>query len=701
MPNKNTITGILTLSLCLFFIVAGAQKQSFNWYFGNKAGISFANGKVTTLTDGAINTPEGVATISDKNGNLLFYTDGIRIWNRQHGYMLSGTQLQGHPSSTQSGVIVPQPGNDSMFYVFTVDAFGGYKGLNYSLVNMKKDNGLGDVVQLPVQLLTPTCEKITAIKHCNNKDIWVITRSNVGSAYYAWLLTASGLSATPVVSPTTNNNVYELGYLKGSPNGKKLAAANFDSLTELSDFDNVSGTVSNTIKIADRVPIAGTVVANSYGVEFSPDNKLLYISTFYSNASMIPSAASVDQFNITIHDSATIEQSHYTVTTDANIHSALQLGYDNKIYIADNSKRSLSRINTPGVQGSGCGFELNAIDLGTGICYSGLPTFIQSLFSPNYGGYNFSMAVDCEPLLKKFTINDLTYADSVKWNFGDPTSGASDSSTSTSPTHLFTAYKTYNVTLRIFKTTPCISGIDTTTNIITLSKINFSLGADKTVCENNTITLSAATAGANAYLWSNGATTPSIDVQQPGNYWCAAKINGCDYRDTVKVTKLLLPDFSLGTNTTLCINQPMILTPATDPSWQLLWQDGSSQNTYKVTIPGTYSLTATNSCGFTTKQIEIKNGICTINIPNAFTPNGDSKNDLFRISGTEQLTAFELTIYNRYGEIIFSTKDKTKGWDGTYKGKAVVQGGYSFVLQYKDATTNKTNQLKGSFILIR
>ena len=693
------LTFILTTTISL------AQKQSNNWYFGNKAAISFTTGAPTTLTDGGTFAPEGVATISDKNGHLLFYTDGIKVWNKQHLYMLNGTQLLGHASSTQSGIIVPQPGNDSIFYIFTVDAFGGFNGLNYSKVNMNRDNGLGDVVQLPVQLLTSTCEKITALKHCNNKDIWVITRGFNDNRYYAWLVTSSGVASTPVVS-TTNNTIdgvvqASIGYLKGSPDGKKVACVNSLHYTELSDFNTITGFISNTLKIANRSLLAGSDNLLSYGVEFSADNKYLYTSTLF-NLGIAHVLSAINQYSITVHDSAAIAQSHYEVTSDNSKHAALQLGIDNKIYVADNGKNKLSRINSPNVQGNGCNFQVDAIDLGTGRSFSGLPTFIQSVFSPTYGGYNFSVIDDCNPLLKKFVLNDAMYVDSVKWNFDDIASGIKDSSTLLNPTHTFTTTRSYNVRLRVFKRTPCITGIDTIENPVPVTVFTFNLGTDKDVCENQKITLDATTNGANTYAWSTGVTTPLLDVTESGNYWCKVTINTCNYRDTVIITKKLLPSFSLtATNTTLCNNQPVFINANVDPLWQMLWQDGSTANIYKATSSGKYWLQASNDCGAIKKDIEIKKGICSVYIPNAFTPNNDNYNNTFIILGTELIIEFHLQIFNRYGQVLFETKDKNNGWDGKINGKLVDSGTYAYTLKYKSSQTKILEQINGTVILIR
>ena len=216
---------LLILLYCHLALFSLAQQQGNIWYFGNNAGLDFSGPTPAAITGGQINTNEGEATISDGNGNLLFYTDGVKIWNRNHGVMQNGTGLLGNFSSTQSAIIVPKINDLSFYYVFTVDELGHPGGLNYSLVDMTLDGGLGAVTVKNVQLQTPVCEKLTAVKHCNGKDIWVIVHGVNSNAFYAYLLTAAGINA-PVISNTGRviTSVvpdYTIGYLKASPDGEK------------------------------------------------------------------------------------------------------------------------------------------------------------------------------------------------------------------------------------------------------------------------------------------------------------------------------------------------------------------------------------------------------------------------------------------------------------------------------------------------
>ena len=109
---------VVLISLLVLCYTAYSQKEADRWYFGKYAGLNFSNGAPVPLHDGQMVTNEGCATINDKNGNLLFYTNGEKVWNRNHQVMPNGTGLMGGYSSTQSAIVVPFPGNDSMYYIF-------------------------------------------------------------------------------------------------------------------------------------------------------------------------------------------------------------------------------------------------------------------------------------------------------------------------------------------------------------------------------------------------------------------------------------------------------------------------------------------------------------------------------------------------------------------------------------------------------
>ena len=156
---------IFLIAILFVPLLSTSQQQAAIWYFGDRAGLDFTTGVPIVLNDGALDTLEGCATISDAMGNLLFYTDGSTIWGSNHIPMPNGAGLLGDSSSSQSAIIVPAPDNVDIYYVFTVTFQAYPEGANYSVVDMSLNGGLGDVVTKNVALFAPAAEKLTAVQH--------------------------------------------------------------------------------------------------------------------------------------------------------------------------------------------------------------------------------------------------------------------------------------------------------------------------------------------------------------------------------------------------------------------------------------------------------------------------------------------------------------------------------------------------------
>lgn len=370
--GKRQIVAGLVLLVCWagypFGAVQAASKAGNIWYFGIWAGLDFNSGAPVALTNGALITNEGCATISDTDGHLLFYTDGITVWNQNHTPMPNGMGLMGHPSSTQSGVIVPQPGSSDIYYVFTVGAQADPNGLRYSTVDMTLAGGLGDVVisTKNTPLWTPTTEKITAVRHQNNEDIWVIAHGWNNNTFRAYLVTNAGVNPTPIVTHigTVHNgdNARTIGYLKASPDGSRLALAVYTGFLELFDFDNATGVVSNPIRLHD---------SSYYGVEFSPDGTKLYGASHLNK--------NIYQFDLAAAD---IPGSAKLVGTSSASLGSLQLAPDHKIYVARFGGFFLGVINNPNELGAASHYVDQGFYLKLRASMAGLPTFIQTFFEP-------------------------------------------------------------------------------------------------------------------------------------------------------------------------------------------------------------------------------------------------------------------------------------------------------------------------------
>ena len=226
------------------------------------------------------------------------------------------------------------------------------------------------------------------------------------------------------------------------------------------------------------------------------------------------------------------------------------------------------------------------------------------------------------------------------------------------------------------------------------------LGPDKIICPEQTIVLDAAYPGGR-YRWNTGDTTSALSVQEPGNYWVmVSDAHHCSGYDTISVIYHPLPEVSLGRDTTVCEEQPLSLKVYHADSDSLLWSDGTSDETLIVNSGGLYTVSGINRCGMSSDTINVQQIFCDLWVPNAFTPNGDGVNDVFRVLGNVGRTnAFGFSIYNRWGQRIFHTTDRYKGWDGSYGGSGALLGTYIYVLEYELA--GKPVLQKGNFHLIR
>lgn len=469
---KKSIIILLFCSPSLLF----AQGEANTWYFGENAGITFNTSPPTALTDGQLNTSEGCSSISDANGNLLFYTDGRTVWNANHQIMsnadyFGGSGLLGDPSSTSSGLIVPNPTNPDIYYVFTVDephhqnAFAypnqgpansngtpipaytdvpgtvpedddGYNnGLNYSVVDMSLDNGLGNVLaeqkNLPLITYDPTddeeikykcSEKITAVKGSDCNSIWVLTQFI--NKFYAFKIDENGVDSSPVISqvgPTVSIYDYRraaLGYMKASPDGKKILVAHqtrsydqtgteegTDGGVFLYDFDDVTGVVSNNLPLIENV--------NPYGVEFSSNSSKVYATL-----------RELDQIKLYQWDlqNDDIPASKTVISSSSGFNpTALQLAPNGKIYHSLIGTSKLGVINHPNLLGSAVDYSEStadgAISLNGKTALYGLPPFIQSIFTSRVNIVDTNEEITTDLDLCDGETYTLSYEDIQNWTY--------------------------------------------------------------------------------------------------------------------------------------------------------------------------------------------------------------------------------------------------------------------------------------------
>ena len=495
----------------LFFNFGYSQKEGNNWYFGTFAGLNFNSGTPVALTNSAMRAEYGCSTMSDHIGNLLFYSDGATIWNRNHDTMLNGSGLFGSTAATQSGVSVPLPGSNHIYYIFSICG-GNCLGLSYSMIDMNLDNGVGAVYIKNIPLKAATTEKITAIRHSNNSAIWIITHEWKTNAFYAYLLTSLGLSTSPVISYCGRNhgpNYLIYGYMKVSPDGRKIAVAVEGAFTQLFDFDPSTGIVSNPVTLRYQSnDISG------YGIEFSPNGKSLYVSSNISK-----DTSYIFQFNIKNPNASVINNSCKIIafSNSVNIHfDALQVAPDRKIYISAFTNLYLCVINNPNDTGNSCGYVYNALYLNGKGCQRGLPTFLQSYFFVP----DFTLTPQCLGDSTHFALTDTSQIDSVHWKFGEPSSGINNTSNVLKPSHLYSDTGWYNIQVIVFHST----GIDTSSRNIRIDhypSASFAINDTISCLKGNNFiftNLSIIQSGNMTFVWDFGDSTTGFTTNISHSY---------------------------------------------------------------------------------------------------------------------------------------------------------------------------------------
>jgi hypothetical protein len=384
--------------LLLFLLSAtqfyGQSRRAIHWYFGWQAGINFNAGIPQTDTTSKLISIEGSASISDTTGNLLFYSNGEVVWNKNNLVMPNGNGLIGDQSSVQSALIVPLPGNNSTYYLFTSAGNSPQSGLRYNIIDMNLNGGLGDLISKNQLLFSGGTEELAGTIHCNTKDYWIIARKLIKDTlrFYAYLLTANGMKAPVINEFNVSTPIWNtVGTLTFSQEGKLLAFSSFASDIYLLDFNIETGrlTLKNNIQHYNNEYV--------YSNAISPDNKKLYITSWVPNGYNYLSQFDLTASNI-FASRVNIDSTDYRFGSPNGygLIGQLKIGPDQKIYVSrwnqDHpyqvnpntfySLDSLDAIIYPNNQGLSCGFQRNFLHLNHKPTMLGLPNFISNFTSP-------------------------------------------------------------------------------------------------------------------------------------------------------------------------------------------------------------------------------------------------------------------------------------------------------------------------------
>jgi gliding motility-associated-like protein len=457
-----------SLFLILVFIlhtpIFFGQLQNNNWIFGYGARVNFSGPIPVGSSNAAINSNESTASVSDPStGQLLFYTDGLKVWDANNDVMPNGSNLLGgfYNSCTQGALIVPFPEDNQRFYLFTLEELEAQSvnpladnGLRYSIVDMTLNGGLGDVqvATMNTPLATDLTEKLIVIRSTEIKGFWVIAHKKNANEFLAWKIDACGVSAQPAIS--TVGSIFAIspffgateawaGAMDASPDGNRIGMPiDWSDRIEFFDFNKTTGVVSNplTVNVTDDSP---PEFLRKYGACFSPDGSKFY----YTNIN------SVYQLNLSTYTSAAIASSNtliYSPTLEPNNYPCFQIEQapNNKLYVAIGNTGRLDEISNPNSLGLACGYVSNAISFSPATCQLGLPAQVP------LGGFAANSTItffpdSCLQSDISFSIATASPIIQINWNFDDPISGANNSSSSLNPNHLFSETGTYQITTTV------------------------------------------------------------------------------------------------------------------------------------------------------------------------------------------------------------------------------------------------------------
>lgn len=697
------------LLLFLYFLVltipALAQNQHMNWHFGMGGGLNFSSGNPVPLA-GSMSAVESCASISDANGNLLFYTDGVDVWNANNLVMPNGSGLLGHKSA--QCIIIPRPQSPGKYYIITTDAIerGCVNGLRYSEVDMNLQNGSGDVTaQKNIQLNALNGEWITAVRHANCVDTWIITHGNdPNSVFLAYQVSSAGISPNPV---TTNLGINvqssntRVGIMRPNPEGTKIAMSRPYSggRIELIDFDKATGIASGINNL-----FTGTATGQGFGLEFSRSGDFLYCSEFGNTT------GAIFQYDMT---AANITASRIRISPPLSFQGEvgyLQIAPDDKIYVNYNANPNadfIGVINNPELPGTACNFAEHAVSLGF-ISIYGLPWYYDSEFlqpSPLELGPDIQLCAGDSVILS----NSLSNVPGATYLWSD---GSSNPTLPVSETGAF--WLQYQVE-------SCLPAIDSVTVTVDTTQISHLVG-DTSGCAPFTVQLTGiGPADMSEWNWDMG-NGDIIHTQNNAYTYTTSGIytvsltgitsNNCFVEDSVpvfvEVFSVPVADFSFQPT----VVEPNIPIQFTDQStgdiiswsWNINDQQVSTAPGFTYTlqdyIPLIVSLTVTNSDGCSDeRKITVFKPADLVYVPNTFTPDGNELNNVFIPVDYFGLVS-EFTIYDRWGEQIWSTNSSREGWNGLVNGKQATPGVYTWLITLSvDDVPSK--QLRGHVTLLR
>lgn len=535
----------------------GQFNRTKNWVLGDSILIDF-NTAIPSVGSSAIVSLEGISCISDTNGNLLFYTNGIKVWDANHQLMPNGLDLNGHVSATNGALIVPLPNDPNVYYIFVVGSKNGYdgifNGLSYSIVDLSLNGGFGDVTIKNQVLYLKSTEKLCGTKHSNGIDFWIVSHEAETDRFFTYQLTENGIDTIPKIStvgqvhyeePLNFTGVGAIGSMRFSFGGCKLALIHrayfhVEDKLEIFDFDNSSGYVFNPI---DLKPEIGSDMP--YALCFSPSNSKIYVSI----------ESKIIQFDLSSNNESIIQSSKTIIASASGGQSGtsdsqfmdIQVAPDGKIYIARLNKSMLSSINSPNSVGAATNYIDTAIYFEGKYCHYGLPNFVQNFILSDSLSFENCQKYCPELILPEDTV--ICEGDSVSIELSLPIGNYLWSTSDSCPNITINTSGSYSL---IYNFNDCPTQFDTIQLDIT-PIVEFNL-PDSSLCTKEPYKIEIPFFENVVYEWSNGISGNTFTTNDDGVFYLSVNNSGCMSLDTFSVIIVCDP----------IIEMPNVFSPNSD-----------------------------------------------------------------------------------------------------------------------------------------
>lgn len=546
------------------------------WYFlnefGSLYGFNFNEDPMELVASApGLGVGHSKSALSDENGDLLFLSRGVAVYDGNFDILQNGDNLDGHISSHFGTIFVKKPLSDTEYYVFTSTAELGASddGVRYSVIDATLNGGLGGVTAVKnVPIEVSGTEPLTCIRHCNLTDFWLVFYDNAENGYKAYLVTNDGVADDAVFSPITNPAAVEtIAPLRVNPQGTMIAHKQL-----VLDFNPATGVCSLYHEFDFDLSI---------GYDWSPNGKFLYQSTGeFTNT--------LWQLDMTLPASQIQDQATTWAYPDlSDLKFFVQRAPDGKIYMEEAINGSIDVIHSPNLPGEACdieddAFAANALLNSFGNYYHAYvdgqslflngPDIVCQFDEVEYGMLNWSCLLE-----------DVTWEVEGATDWTDLGNGGISV--------VFDELGIVTITASV--QTDC--GLITDSfEIEVLEGVELELGPDQAVCIGIPVTLDAG-GGWQTYDWSTNESTQTIDVSTPGVYNVIVTLGSCEAEDEIEITEEIVGNIDLGDDFDMCDGEVVVLDIGSgwaDP----VWQDGWIGPTYTVYEGGTYSVSTTLPC---------------------------------------------------------------------------------------------------------